>query len=269
MVLFGSNAREPLRINRWSDFDLHVITSAPWRFERMDWARVAPASEVCLTALRPATGGVQKLTVVFSRGQFDLVIVPQARIERVRRAFLRGVPALSPPVTSALNEMATCLRTGYRFLKGEAEWGAFYARVVSEMSGVRLNDTAIDQLANLFVCDLLWTLQKLERGELVAAQHVLHRQLSEVNLRLVRELRLREGKSLPSFGLGRRVEELLSRSELKRIRVDARLNRESLRRAVWNLYAGLCQLMGELRPSWSVPKSMITLLRRYSPTPAR
>ncbi len=269
VVLFGSNAREFSKTGHWSDFDLHVVTSAPGRLERMDWASVDPKSQVCWTALRAAAAGVRKLTVVFSSGQIDMVIVPLARSKRVRRTFLRDVSALNSPETNALNEMATCLWAGYRFLKGEAEWGQFYSRVVKEMPGVRLGDVAIEQLANLFVCDLLWILQKLERGELLAAQHALHRQLSEVNLRLMRELRLREGKSLPSFGLGRRFEQLLSASDLKHVRVDARSDRKSLQRAAWNLYAGLCSLMTKLRPSWSVPKPMISLIGQFSPTSVR
>lgn len=164
----------------------------------------------------------------------------------------------------ALNEIATCLQSGYRFLKGEKEWGAFYARVVAEMPGVRLADVEVAGLAGVFLCDLCWVFQKLERGELSAAQHLLHRSLAETNFRLVRELRLRRGQPVLSFGLGRRVEAILAPGELAWVQVDARLEREELGRAAWTAFKGLRGLMGELVPGWRVPPGLDELLVRYS-----
>jgi hypothetical protein len=110
-------------------------------------------------------------------------------------------------------------------------------------------------------------LQKLARGELAAAQHVLHRSLAETNFRLVRELRLRRGEPLPSFGLARRVETLLRPDELARISIDAPLQLEALGRAAWQSVEGLSALMRELVPDWRVAPPMLALLANYRITP--
>lgn len=262
-VLFGSQASGVMKSDTWSDLDLHVITPSSRRLENIDWARTLVAEDFCGKVVRPATAGVKKITAVFKSGQIDMVVVPLRRIDRLRRLRHCARVLSRPTVQVALNEMATCLRSGYRFLKGESEWGAFYTWVVRDMSGVRLSDMAIVQLADAFVCDLLWTLQKLERGEMMAAQYALHRQLSEVNFRLIRERRLRRCQPLPSFGIGRHVEFMLPRNELSWLEVDARLLPEEIHRASWKLYDGLCNMMKDLVPIWNMSDGMRSLLNGY------
>lgn len=261
-VLFGSTAGEKSSrsSDSWSDIDLHVITSAPAQLELIDWTRAIPSQQFCLHVARPATGGVRKVTALFSTGQIDLVLVPVGGMRFARLALNCGLHRRLRFLEIALNEMSTTLRAGYRFLKGERAWGAFYARVASEMTGVRLGDAEAGKLADVFLCELLWVLQKLARGEFMAAQLVLHRSLAETNFRLVRELRLRRGQSLPSFGLARRLETLLSVEELFLVKIDARLDRDELRRAAWLAFAGLKTLMNELVPTWRVPAGMEGLL---------
>ncbi len=230
--------------------------------ERMDWRRAIPSQRFCMQAVRAASGGVRKVTVIFASGQVDLVVVPAVAIRFARLAFRLGVYDRIRAARIALNEIATCLVNGYHVIKGENAWGEFYARVVSEMPGVRLNDSEIAELADVFLCELLWILQKIDRGELMAAQYALHRQLSETNFRLLRELRLRRNKPLPSFGLGRRIEFLVTPQEQARVRVEARPIPEELRIAARQMYLGMAAYMAELVPVWKVPTGMYDLLRR-------
>jgi len=264
-ILFGSSARtqhEHATADDWSDLDLHVVTTDAAALEHVNWPEALPAQEFCFQAVRPATGGVRKATVLFKTGQLDLVLVPLSRLKLGRLALRLGFHRKSGPVRSAFNEINTCIRSGYRFLKGEAEWGGFYARIAGEMSGVRLSDDEAIQRAGVSLCDALWILQKLERGELAAAQHLLHRSLAETNFALVRELRLRRGEPLPSFGLGRRVETLLPPHELAWVRIDARLHHAELKAAVSRALQGLAALMAELVPAWRVPPEMAALFER-------
>ena len=255
-VLFGSGVQcGDSSADQWADFDLHLVVADAARLERVDWAR-------------PATGGVRKVTAVFAAGQIDLVMVPAAQMRLARLAMRLGLQTRLRFLENALNEMATCLATGYRFLKGEKQWGAFYARVVAEMPGVRLADAEVRQLADVFLCELLWVLQKLERGELAAAQLMLHGSLAETNFRLVRELQLRRREPLPSFGLARRVETLLRSDELARVTINAPLEREALRRAAWQSFDGLAALVRELVPDWQIPPPMLVLLANHRPKPA-
>ncbi len=263
-VVFGSAARDqpglPAR-DEWSDIDLHVGTSDPGRIEAVDWAEAVPGESFRFQVVRPATGGVRKATVLFAHGQIDLVLVPVARLRSVRTAMLRGRHREPGPLRGALDEMQTCLRSGYRFIKGEKAWGGFYRRVATEMAGVRLADAQVRHLADVALCDLLWILQKLNRGELAATQHLLHRSVAETNFRFARELRLRRAEPLPSFGLGRHVEELLAPAELARVQVSARLDPTELRAAAWRAFDALCSLTRDLVPSWRVPAGADALLR--------
>lgn len=263
-VLFGSSARAASMAGSRSDLDLHVVTTAARRLEQVDWRSVIPGGGFCLQAVRPATGGVRKVTALFVSGEIDLVLVPAGRLRLGRLAVRCGLHRRQGGLRAALNEIATCLQSGYRFLKGEKKWGGFYARVVAEMPGVRLGDAQAAGLAEVFLCDLCWVFQKLERGELSAAQHLLHRSLAETNFRLMRELRLRRGQPVLSFGLGRRVEAILSPEELGWVQVDARLQREELGRAAWTAFRGLRALMREMVPGWQVPPGLDELLVRYS-----
>jgi hypothetical protein len=246
-VLFGSSARlSAAPAVREADLDLHLISSRPRALEALDWKAALPADDFLFRAVRPATGGVRKITVLYAAGQMDLVVVPRASARLGFWLLRSGLHRRHRGAMIALNEMATCLHTGYRFLKGEAQWGGFYAGVAATMRGVRFDDAELEQMADALVVDYLWVLAKVRRGEWVAAQHVLHRQISETNLKLYRELRLRRGEPLPSFGLGRRLETLAAPAEVEALRIDAGLSREALEAAA-NKAAATCRgLMQQL-----------------------
>ena len=262
-ILFGSSARPAgvlEAVDNWSDVDVHVVTTAAVRLEHLDWSRELAGLGFCHQTVRPATGGVRKVTALFMEGEVDLVLVPAARLRLGRLAVRLGLHRKSGTLRYALNEIATCLRSGYRFLKGEDSWGDFYAWIAAEMPGTRLDDRAAVGLADVFLCDLLWVLQKLERGELVAAQHLLHRSLAETNFRLMREWRLRRGLPLPSFGLGRRAESLYPPEELRLVQIDARLNAAELHQAAWQACEGVVAIMREIVPGWKISAEMHRLL---------
>jgi hypothetical protein len=263
-VLFGSSARAPegaaKSAARRADLDLHLVTPVPAELERVEWAKAVPGQAFRHQAVRPATGGVRKATVLFAAGEIDLVLVPEEPFRLVSRALELGRHREDPQLMVALNEVATLLHSGYRFLKGEPEWGACYKRIATEMPGVRLGDAEAKVLADIFLCDLLWVLQKIDRGELAAAQHLLHRSLAETNFRYVRELRLRRGEPLLSFGLGRKVEAILPPEELAWVQVSARLEADELRRAAQASFNGMQALMTKLVPAWRVPEGAKALI---------
>jgi hypothetical protein len=122
-------------------------------------------------------------------------------------------------------------------------------------------------MAGVFLAEYLWVRQKLNRGELIAAQHVLHRSLSETNLRLYRELRLRRNLPVPSFGLGRRVEQLALPAEAERLRLSARLDAAELGPATEHALRTLQFLMKELAPEWTLPAPWPTLMPKIIGTP--
>ncbi len=273
-ALFGSSAtnRQDLLLRSdAADLDLHIIARNAADLESVDWRKELATSSYCFQSIRPATGGVRKVTAVFEVGRIDLVVVPLPYARVARGLIWLGLQEKFLPTRNALNEMATCLQTGFRFLKGEKRWAPFYADVATKLRGVRLSDQQAIQLADAFVVDYLWVLQKIDAGELIAAQHALHRHLSDTNLRLVREFRLRENLALPSFGLGRKLEALISSSELSWLTIDAKLDPKDLRIAVKASLQGLISLMDRIMPGWKIPAQIHTLAPKNAglATPAR
>ncbi|MBW7893592.1 MAG: hypothetical protein H3C27_00655 [Opitutaceae bacterium] len=269
-VLFGSSARaEPAGTGPdvWSDLDLHVITSQPASLETADWRAIFPGQNFLGQAVRAATGGVRKATVLFAQGQLDLVIVPRRAMRLARWGWRLGLHRRHARLREALNEIHTCIHLGFRQLKGEGEWGRFYAALQRDFPGVRLDDAAVRSLAELALVEQHWVRQKLARGELLAAQHRLHASLSDINLRLLRELRLRRRQTLPSFGLGRHAETLLPPDELAWVRVDARCRADELSAATDQALRGLIALLRELLPHWPVPPLLAVLTGGLKPAP--
>lgn len=270
-VLFGSQARSTeaqASADKWSDIDLHIVTDRADRIIKTDWANAIKGVVFCFQVLRPASAGVRKLTLLFEEGEADLVLVDLRQMRMAWLAINLGLHRHLSLVSKPLNILATILGGGYRFLKGEHEWGATYAKILVEMEGVRLRDHEVVSMANVFLCDLVWTLQKIERGELVASQRAIHQSLYETNILLLHELRTRLGES--TFQQARRVEKIVTPAQLMAVQVSSGLNKIDLAAAAWRAREGLNSLMKELVPSWRVPAAMEELLARHAPAkPAR
>jgi hypothetical protein len=265
-VLFGSRARQfglSTAADEWSDIDLHVITAATTKISEVNWKKALPQHHYIFHTHRPATGGVTKLTVLFSEGEVDFVLIPRNKMRIAALAMTLGLHVWFGGLRAALNNMATIMSGGYYFIKGENKWKHFYERVVTQMPGVRITDSEASNIASNFICDLLWIFQKLERGELVAAQRHLHKSLAESNIVLLHELRLRQ--NLPTFQQARRVERLLTPPELKIVQVDAVLDVGRLRLAAWRTFNGFQVLMKQLVPEWELPLEVSDILVQYRP----
>jgi hypothetical protein len=242
ITLFGTRAQG--RAAADSDFDLQVVTSEPGRFENRAWIAGIPGWRVRAYAVRDATGGARKVTLLLEGGEFDLVIVPARRL-RVARWLVRcGLHRASRQLARALGPLAVVMRPAHQVVQGGPGWARFYDRVVREVPDPRLDRDAVLALAETAYVDLHWILGKIDRGELVAAQHWLHRTPVEVNLRLLTESRQRRGLD-PVFD-GRRAEFLLTPAELDEIRISAALEPAALTAAVLHCEATLRRRVQEL-----------------------
>ena len=82
-VLFGSRARKVGSIashDGLSDIDLHAVTDAKERIVDNDWSSTLQRHGFCMKLLRPASGGVSKLILVFDDGEVDIVLVPTVQM---------------------------------------------------------------------------------------------------------------------------------------------------------------------------------------------
>jgi hypothetical protein len=249
LVLIGSRERAASdavwTADAQSDWDFQVITSRPKLFADGAWMRDLPGFELKVYAPRVARiGGVPKVNVVLAGAEADFVVLPAPLMRRMKRAVALGLHREEGKIRGALRDLAVVIRPGWRFLKGGAAWDPLFQRVVAEVTDPRLDDGAVCGLANVFVCEAVWIRRKLERGELAAAQRMLHRELAETNFRLLHELRLRRGER--SFPEARRIERVLAGPELEAVSVTATLDAVALRKALEKSEATLRMLMAAL-----------------------
>ncbi len=256
LVLMGSRVRASddtvWRPDPQSDWDFQIFTSQPEAFEQPDWLRGLGVEVKAYAVRRTAIGSVPKIAVLFEGGEADLVIVPVGPWRRARWLTFLGLHRYSARLRAQLRDLAVVIRPGWKFLKGVETWEPFYRRVVAEIDDPRLSDAAVRNLAESFVCDMVWTLRKIERGESLAAQRMLHRSLVETNIRLLHELKLRRQER--SFPEARRAERVLAAHELELIATSAVPAAESLRAAVDKCAASCRELAGQLvGESWRWP----------------
>ncbi len=254
-VLIGSHIRPegaPNAADLSSDWDFQVVTSSPRTFATAAWARTLPGCDLRVYSVRPAFGGVQKVTALFAGAETDFVVIPAGQLRLARVGLALGLHRRPGPVRRGLADLAIVVRPGYRFLKGGEAWGAFYERVIREVPDPRLADADAVTLADGFVCDVVWTLRKLARGELLAAQRMLHQSLAETNYRLLHELRLRRGE--PSYPEARRLERVATAEERSAVSLETPLVAEALHAAVQKARRTLETLMAQLVPAWRWPE---------------
>lgn len=254
LTLFGSHARHAA--DAQSDFDLQLIATRPATFESRDWTGTAlPGHTLRAYSVRPAFGGVRKVTALFDAGLMDIVVVPAGRMRLGRMLVAVGLHRRVRLVRRGLANLAVVLRPGFRVLKGGAGWQAFYTQIVAEVPDERIDDRLADALGETAYLDYIGLERKLARGELRAAQRWLHTALAETNFKLMHELRLRRNE--PSYHDARRLEQALTVADLGWVTVDARLDAAEIgaaaREAIRATHTLVRALTGRA-PTWPVPK---------------
>jgi hypothetical protein len=233
LIQIGSRVRAPDTpgaADPDSDWDFQAVSARPeLLFGGSVAERAGLGDPIVWVAREGRLGSARKITACFSEGDLDVVVIPAAAL-RLARWLMRLPSGLRPGrLSRRLADLSVVLRDGYRFRKGELEWGRFFAEVATTVPVARLSDCDVRTLAEGFVCDYLSTWRKIERGELMAAQRWLHHQLAETNFRLLHELRLRADE--PSFPDARRIERIVAEPWQSRLAVSAILDPDALRAA--------------------------------------
>lgn len=246
VVQIGSRVRPaggPGAADRHSDWDFQVATAQPERFLTSAWLQ-AWAGEPDAYVFRPGRlGSAAKVSAVIGGEALDLVVIPLGQLQGIQQAVAAGRHREMPPVWQALVDQAAVLQGGFAVRKGAEAFGPFLDLIVATVPPPRLDDAQVRAVAEGFVCDYVSTCAKLERGELVAARRWLHHHLAEANLRLLHELRQREGRL--SFPDGRRLEQL-EEARIAAVAASAGPDAASLRAAARGLRAGCEELMAAL-----------------------
>jgi hypothetical protein len=254
VALIGSRARgadDFAAADAHSDWDFQVVTSRPELFADASWLTALGLPPLAYAERLGRLGTTRKVSALFAEGELDWVVLTGTEVRRAMDLLKGGELASVPAVYQAVTDLSTVLQGGYRVLKGGREYIEFYDRVATSVPPARLSDVAVRQLAEGFACDYVSTLRKVERGELVAAQRWLHHHLVETNLRLLHELRQREGRV--SYPDARRLETLAD-ERATAVAVQGLLESASMRRAIEQSAATCRDLIRSLvGDSWSWP----------------
>jgi len=235
LVLFGSQVRNHddhiWSADVHSDWDFHIITSRPKMFLESTWLKDVTGLEQHAYAVRtPRFGGMPKVNVALAGCEADLVIFPFHTFQAARLGISLGLHRHSLRLRRKLQDLAIVIRPGWKFLKGATSWEAMYNKVIAEVEDPRLDDDTVRNLAEAFVCDYIWARRKLDRGELIAVQRILHRELAETNLRLLHELKLRRGER--TFPDARRLERIATAEQVNLMSISSRPEAGTLREAI-------------------------------------
>lgn len=216
VVLFGSQVPSSdgsRSADCFSDIDLQVVTWIPGVFESNQWHACFGEKPVLCVCGEASSGSLKVKALWCGERCMDIVVIDAFRMWIAWVLVGVSFHSVSDYFQSVLSELATVMRGGFRVLKGERVWSSFYSRVVREIRGDRLDDSAVFVLAERFVCDYVWVKKKAQRGELMAARRCMVRSLWESNIRLLYELRLREGQA--AWRDARRLEMILKPNELR------------------------------------------------------
>src|SRR6185312_16010985 len=198
-------------------------------------------------------GSVPKVNAVFAGTEVDIVVIPTPIIRRHRFLTRIGWHRRKGPVRQFLQDLAVVVRPGFRFLKDTGNWDAFYRFAVNAVTDARVSNDAAKVIADGFVCDYVWTVRKIARGEYFAAQRMLHRELMEANFRLLHELKLRRGER--TFPEARRIERVAQPEELARLSTATSLEAATLSGALEKSAQACRELMrGLVGEGWAWPR---------------
>jgi hypothetical protein len=197
-------------------------------------------------------GSVPRVNAIFAQAVVDIKVIPAGRLRMAKLLVALGLHRHEGWLRHGLRDLAIVIRPGWRFFKGGATWNPFYRRIVAEVDDARLGFTEVARLASIFLCEANSVRVKIARGELVAAQLILHRDLADISFRLLHEARLRRGER--SFPDARRVEWVATPSELAAISVSARLDAGEMTVALARSETTLRELMTALTGGrWTWP----------------
>jgi aminoglycoside 6-adenylyltransferase len=176
LVLAGSRAREEGKADVWSDWDFHLITSRPQRYQQTGWLeKIAPCW--CAHAERTPRG-VIKVSAVFEQG-FEADFVPLAAWQmKLVYAGMRH-PGWAHWMPRRLRRgiqetRGFMLGSGHRLLVGGADWARRFTalQVAWPETGLTVEEFADHTAA--FWQKAVWVFKKIARPEPRSAMHWLH-----------------------------------------------------------------------------------------------
>jgi len=176
LVLAGSRAGDQQKVDGWSDWDFHLISKRPERYQNADWVtEIAP----CWCAHSERTPrGVIKVSAVFEEGlEADFVPLAAWQMKVVYWAMRRPQWLNLMPNRlwrGILETRHFLLGSGYRLLVGSADWERRLEALQLSWPSKELSPAEIKKHADAFWQKSVWVFKKIARPEPRSAMHWLH-----------------------------------------------------------------------------------------------
>lgn len=259
IVVAGSRARQTGGADKWSDWDLHLVTSTPARYYGVDWLpEIAP---VWCASSQLTPRGVVKVSAVFEDGlEVDFLPLASWQMKLVYLAMRHAAwkDWLPSKLVRGIWETRSFLMgSGHRVLHGGPEWESRISAALSaEWPARTMGELEFLQLTEAFWQKAAWVAKKIARPEPRSAMHWLHKIVTdEVFTLLAEEARLGGRVSRPE---ARKAEQWLDEKRLGQTEMVTSTDQHVLAKALLRQI----ELFEEV--SASVARSRGFSLRNYS-----
>jgi Streptomycin adenylyltransferase len=225
LVQIGSRVQAGAFVDRWSDYDYHLVTSDPGRYR--DGSFCSELGPCWAQGAQVAFGSAVKVTAVLPGAlEADFVILShwEVRVAAMALAFSGTAPLWPAPLARGVANLRIVAAPGWKVIKGGAAWERRYSRIAPLR--LPLTQAEFGGLCGEFWTQLVWAAKKAERGELRASQRALHVHLIENSLRMLQEEALLAGRA--ARPLGRRAEAWMTPEQLEGTDFSTALDRDAL-----------------------------------------
>ena len=212
-IIVGSRARIDYPADEWADLDIMVITTDPEHYlATADW--ITNIGKPLLTFVEPTPGDDMERRVLFE-GMLDVdfAIIPERKVQPL----LQG--KISPQLAAELREV---FGRGMRVLLDKDGKLAQFRELISSIeksSPCPPTQPEFLEVINDFLYHVVWTVKKLQRGELWTAKACSDDYMKWILLRMMEwHSRATKGWNYDTWFRGRYLEEWVDRRALECLR---------------------------------------------------
>lgn len=189
LIQIGSRVQKGGYVDRWSDWDFHLITSSPKKYYRSDWVAEI-ALPWCVHTERSLRGRV-KISAIFENGlEADFIPLSNWQMKVVYGAMQRPDLAEWMPRflrRGILETREILLNSGYRVLLGGTSWEKRMAALESKWPQRQMAAEDFERHVGAFWQKSVWVMKKIARPEPRSAMHWFHKLVIEHSYALLAE----------------------------------------------------------------------------------
>ncbi len=231
LIQIGSRAQPDAEVDRWSDWDYHLIVRDVARYRNVAWPiAIAPC---WLVHIEQTERSVAKLSVVFESG-YEVDFVPLSSWQMKLVYWCMARPSLRPilpqKLTKGIANTQLIVRPGYRVLVGGGDWEQRLSALNQVWPTIDFSSSDYEFHVSGFWRHAVWVFKKLARGESRAALRWYFVELSEHRWAMLEEESRIAGRLIRPEA--RKAERWLDTKRLSQTEIEIGANQQILARAL-------------------------------------